>query len=280
MMMLDVALRRPRGQPLKLNASRARAYCAAIELGLPAYAASERAGLAVRTCENYVNRGRAAEAHIVRAIADLDDLDWQALNDLDDTPPAGNTTDADGWPALSPRDAMTIMLAPPRERVFVRFLREITKAWANFEARHLAEIAEASRGYDADERTETVETLPDGTIRRTVTTRTRHERSWQAAAWQLERRLPERYSQIRRHEIAGVAGQPIEHEHTVTVDATEALRQLRGAERDERSATILSVLSGAGVSIDDAVVIEDEGVSGGGDDTEPSPNGDRPPSDP
>ena len=35
------------------------------------------------------------------------------------------------------------------------------------------------------------------------------EKSWVAAAWLLERRFPERYSLVKRHELSGPGGRPV-----------------------------------------------------------------------
>lgn len=47
------------------------------------------------------------------------------------------------------------------------------------------------------------------------------ETEWTAAAWRLERKFPDRYGRRTKHEVSGLDGGPIahEHRHTITPDA-------------------------------------------------------------
>jgi len=59
------------------------------------------------------------------------------------------------------------------------------------------------------------------------------EQVWQAAAWKLERRYPDRYGQRSRYEVTGRDGQPIQSEVKVLSD-------------NERAAAVYSLLSRLG----------------------------------
>ena len=48
------------------------------------------------------------------------------------------------------------------------------------------------------------------------------KKSWVAAAWLLERRFPEKYSLIRRHELSGPGGRPVPVA-AATVDLTKVM---------------------------------------------------------
>lgn len=55
--------------------------------------------------------------------------------------------------------------------------------------------------------------------------------SWQAAAWKLERKFPNRWGRMVRAEVSGVDGQPIK----VDVDAKSELKRLLGLLDDDSS---------------------------------------------
>lgn len=54
-----------------------------------------------------------------------------------------------------------------------------------------------------------------------------HKFNWQASAWFLERRAPEKYGQRQRFEHSGPQGGPIPHQHDLTRLSKEELRDLR-----------------------------------------------------
>lgn len=274
-MTVDVVTARTPGRAPKLNPARARAFCDAVGVGLPQYVAASRAGLGRRTCEMYVRKGRDAEAELDRLLDRLDPDTWEAFEALDDSTPSDPSWPDRGWPALSQRDEAALALLAPREVLYVRFLREVEKAWANFEARNVALVQEAARGYDVEETVEEYE-QPDGggqpvLVKRTI--RKRRERSWQAAMTLLERRIPDRWSQTRRHQVTGAAGGPLE------VDAPAGARMpddLEPAARDANTAEVLSVLAAAldpdtaaqvvhGEPIEDAELVDDGGGEEEGD---------------
>jgi transposase len=87
-----------------------------------------------------------------------------------------------------------------REQRYVDFHTAVEKAIATAELGDLATIASAAKGGHVTEK----RTNPDGS---TVEKRTRPE--WQAAAWRLERRNPQRWSQVRRVELSGNEERPV-----------------------------------------------------------------------
>jgi hypothetical protein len=52
--------------------------------------------------------------------------------------------------------------------------------------------------------------------------------SWQAAAWKLERKFPQKWGRVTRTEITGAEGKPI----SVEVDAKTELKRLLGLSDD------------------------------------------------
>ena len=52
--------------------------------------------------------------------------------------------------------------------------------------------------------------------------------SWQAAAWKLERKFPQKWGRVNRTEISGPEGKPL----TVEVDAKQALLKKLGLDAD------------------------------------------------
>jgi hypothetical protein len=74
------------------------------------------------------------------------------------------------------------------------FSLAVEEALAQSEADDLAVIEKAGRGYEV-RRTKAVRS-EDGTVETTVETSTRFD--WQAAAWRLERRFPERWGRSAR----------------------------------------------------------------------------------
>ena len=78
----------------------------------------------------------------------------------------------------------------PKEAAFRNFREAVEKAKADAEVRDVALIDKAA-----------------------------HDGSWQAAAWKLERKFPQKWGRVNRTEISGPEGAPVK----VEVDARETL---------------------------------------------------------
>lgn len=100
-----------------------------------------------------------------------------------------------------------------KELGLARFLDDLESAEAEAEAHRLGIIqGEAKGGYTVEKTTTTTRQAmqPDGTIvtlTSTVTTTETARPVWQAAAWQLERRRPQKYG--KRVELVGAGGEPL-----------------------------------------------------------------------
>lgn len=80
------------------------------------------------------------------------------------------------------------------EKLYRDFNAAVEKALAESERDDLAVIEKASRGYEVI-KTKIV-TYKDGTVEETTERSAKFD--WQAAAWRLERRFPERWAKIDR----------------------------------------------------------------------------------
>ncbi len=87
----------------------------------------------------------------------------------------------------------------PAEEIYSEFREAVLKAKADAEIRDVALIDRAAN---------------DG--------------SWQAAAWKLERKYPQRWGRVQRTEISGPEGQPVK----IELDAKAALLQKLGLDAD------------------------------------------------
>lgn len=88
------------------------------------------------------------------------------------------------------------------------FAAAVEKAMGEAEARDLLTIDKAAQGYDV---TVVKETVSNGVvIDREVKNSRRFD--WQAAAWRLERKFPDRWGRRERVEHSGPGGKPIQSE--------------------------------------------------------------------
>lgn len=232
--MTDVVLRTGPGQPTKLSATKQRVICDAVALGLTWIVAAQRANVAYASLMHWKRWGQEAALAVAAALSEMSPELWERIDDLDDE------YRTDGQPTA--RDLELEQMIPVRQRPYYRLWRGIERAQAQFETQHVALLNEAGRGYDEEETVTVTKRDPQGNIiEETRTVRQRRARHWQASAWLLERRIPERYAQLSRTEHTGLGGGPIEVEHT----AADKLQRLSGVERDTRSAQVLAILAEA-----------------------------------
>ena len=266
--MTDIVLRTGPGQPTKLTPARTKIITDAVAVGMTWMMAAQYAGVSYSSLMQWKRFGQEAMAKIAALLDTMSPELWERIDRLDDE------YRSDGEPTA--RDLELELMLPERERPYFRLWRGIERSIAFFELRNLTLIQQAAQGYDDDETVTVTRRDANGNLIETTTTRRqKRARSWQAGAWLLERRMPDRYSQVARHEHAGLGGGPIEVE---TVTAAEKLRNLSGHERDARSAEVLRILADAEAI--DVEVLNDvvhtlpephgngESPSGGSDDTE------------
>lgn len=86
-----------------------------------------------------------------------------------------------------------------------KFVRQLDKAMALAELMDLATISHFAQGHEVEKTTVTKTVNAEGkTVEEKTAKETRQRREWQAAAWRLERKFPERYG--RRLAVSGEAG--------------------------------------------------------------------------
>lgn len=123
------------------------------------------------------------------------------------------------------------------------FVDAIEKALAQAEVRDVSTIARAATGYDVERIKETI--TPTGQVLR-ETARSR-EFVWQAAAWRLERKHPDRWG--RRVEVSGAVEQRHLHAGAVLVvggTTEEFVAALRRARNGEQPALPARAVGGDG----------------------------------
>lgn len=92
--------------------------------------------------------------------------------------------------------------ARAREGLHREFVDAVVKALAEAEDRMLAVVEKAASGYPVERVKETIDQM-GGVVRETVKT---HEFAWQAAAWRLERKHPERWGRRERATLEVTGG--------------------------------------------------------------------------
>lgn len=236
------------GCPTRLTPARIKIISDAVGVGMTWTAAAQYAGVSYSSLMIYKRTGAQAMEAVAALLDTLDPDEWERIDALDDE------HRTDGEP--TERDLALEQFLPERERPYFRLFRSIERALAFFELQNLTLVQEAAAGYGWEETTTVTKRDAQGNVLDTTTTTTRKRaRHWQAAMTLLERRIPERYAQVSRHEHAGLGGGPIVMENT----AAERIRQLPPADRDARTAEVLRIL--ADVNAIDAEVIEDVVVS-------------------
>lgn len=168
----------------RLTTDRHRAIVAAVNTGMAVERAAAIVQVSRRTIYDWLARGRNAD-HQARLADHVPD-------DNPDDPPGVDDSDRAYW----------------------RLWHDVEVARAQAVQDALLTIRQASRGWETVETTETVKRVPLGggqfTEERTIVTRTGTTRHWQAAAWWLERVLPNEFGRRTRHEVTGAEGGPVE----------------------------------------------------------------------
>ncbi len=103
--------------------------------------------------------------------------------------------------------------ANSKSGIHKRFSDSVAQALAESEHDDASVIRKAAAGYDVVK--QKVVAGPDGTV---TTVEKTHEFSWQAAAWRLERRFPQRWGRRESLELTGDPEKPIEIKQTDTLD--------------------------------------------------------------
>ena len=101
---------------------------------------------------------------------------------------------------------------------FFQFFYDVEKAKADAEKHLLDSVLRSGTGYTLKKKK--IIKKPDGS--QEVTVEEQDRRDWQAAAWILERRWPERYTRLERHHHGGDPNAPpIQTEMKMTVEAAK-----------------------------------------------------------
>ena len=150
--------------------------------------AAEAAGISRGTLYGWLRRG-TEDANATETALDPDDYTIRELRAL------GKTAQIPGYARLRKAELATAIAAKPSE--YLHFLNSIKKAEAEAENEWLNGVARIARGAGV---TTTVTEEIDGAGNvKTRTTRTvTGLGSWQAYAWLLERRHPERWARTER----------------------------------------------------------------------------------
>ena len=236
------------GTPSKLTDETATSIIESVSVGLTWAQAAIWAGVHRATLVEWRKRGQEAWAQVAKAVEAMSPEELDALEAHDDT------RDPASPYGFTDRDIALEHYCDPVLVPFLRLWRNIERAQVAFERRGIATMQEFGRGF-VEEESQTVTELDEkGKVVKTVTTtRRKPVRSWQAHAWLLERRIPERYSQLSRHEHSGIGGEAIELEVVQTPE--QRLLGMSDVDRDARTAEILRIMADA--ELLDAEVVDD-----------------------
>lgn len=151
--------------------------------GVPVEIAAEAAGIAKSTFMAWLQRGRDEEERLAAAELDGFDPEHSEVNEP-----------------------------------YLRLWQRVVKARATAATRAVLVIQKVAAGGSITEETE--ETLPDGTVRKTVK---RQPPDWRAAAWHLERQHARQFGkEAMQVELSGPDGGPVEVGGAVDADALAA----------------------------------------------------------
>lgn len=206
-----------RRSPNRLTPERHRRIVDALATGSTFAVAAQHGQVGMNSLRRWLDRGRAADLLLRDTIDALPEHVREELAALSDVrPPVRPDVPL---PASPYEVAMLAYIVEP-DRTSWRLWKDTEMAVASFEVTNLALIEEAGRGYDAPETITTDKFDKDGRlIERTVVVREKRLRYWNALAWLLERRFPERYARHTTTELTGPGGQPLQIEGVTAEDA-------------------------------------------------------------
>lgn len=204
----------------RLTRTRLDAVAAALRASANQRIAATRAGISERTYRVWRDRGwEDLKAYLEAHDLDPADLDYETF----------------------------LAEVPFEDQPFCHFCLTIEKARVDFVLLNLAAISQEAVGTMVEEihETTTTTTNPDGSTSTTTVVRTvrKPRKSWQAAAWLLERTFPNEYARVIRQEISGRGGDPIEVDvqEIARQEVREKLRQMR--ENTDAAARIIDAES-------------------------------------
>ena len=176
------------GRPTKLTTITTQAILDVIAAGGTRAVAAEAAGISRGTLYGWLRRG-TEDANATQTVLDPDDYTIRELRAL------GKTAQIPGYARLRKAELAAAIAAKPSE--YLHFLNSIKKAEAEAENEWLAGVARIARGAGVT-RTVTEELDGAGNVKTRTTRTVTGLGSWQAYAWLLERRHPERWARTER----------------------------------------------------------------------------------
>jgi hypothetical protein len=207
------------GRQTKLTPNVAQRITTAIEAGAYAREACQAAGIGESTFYLWLERGKAEKARIADAETARDAYKGKSAKRI-----------AQLTAAIDPL---------PREAPYVDFMEACARATAAAEVQALAVIRAAMGPHTRTRDVTKTEPMPGGKSRTTVERREeRVQGDWRAAAWFLERRLPQVYGPRAQVELSGSeTGAPVQIVAGDGLDpalAAKAHEFLRAAEEQRR----------------------------------------------
>ena len=184
------------GRPSKLTPEITRAILAVVAAGGTRTVAAEAVGVHRDTVYEWLRRG-TEDANATQTVLDPDDYTIRELRAL------GKTAQIPGYARLRKAELAAAITAKPSE--YLHFLNSIKKAEAEAENEWLAGVARIARGAGVSS-TVTEELDGAGNVKTRTTRTVTGLGSWQAYAWLLERRHPERWARTERSAAGDGAG--------------------------------------------------------------------------
>ena len=176
------------GRPSKLTPEITQAILDVIVGGGTRAVAAEAAGISRGTLYKWLRRG-TEDANATQTVLDPDDYTIRELRAL------ARTAQIPGYARLRKAELAAAITAKPSE--YLHFLNSIKKAEAEAENEWLAGVARIARGAGVSS-TVTEELDGAGNVKTRTSRTVTGLGSWQAYAWLLERRHPERWARTER----------------------------------------------------------------------------------